>query len=99
MIKIESLEKACPECGGYGRIENPNWSQFWSSNEQLKQSFWSAELAEQWGVSEPSLLEQPHEPICFICKNCHGRGKVLTEDGAKLIEFIHFWINPNYQKL
>lgn len=41
-------------------------------------------------------LKTPVEPTFFFCRNYYGRGKVHTTEGKQLIEFIRFWLNPNY---
>lgn len=96
MLDIDSLDEICPECSGHGRIENPNWSRFWSKHEKLKEWFSRLGVEEQMEISQRMLPEQPAEPMFYTCKHCHGKGKILTEEGLKLIEFVRLWMNPNY---
>ncbi|KJR46731.1 hypothetical protein UF75_2857 [Desulfosporosinus sp. I2] len=51
---------------------------------------------EQITLVERIAPDQPDEPMFFVCRNCHGRGKILTDKGKRLMEFVRFWINPNY---
>ena len=92
MIDLKLLDKQCPKCSGLGRIENPQWLQFWTKLD----SYQSIEAEDQLLNSGKSTPDQPSEPMFFTCRECHGRGKVLTSDGKQLIEFIRFWMNPNY---
>lgn len=96
MIEIGEFDEACTGCGGRGRIENPIWAKYWAGHEKLKDWFWRLNIEEQLGILKKNLPDQPAEPMFFTCKQCHGRGRVLTEDGEKLIKFVRFWMNPNY---
>ena len=91
MINFDALDKPCPKCNGLGRIENPTWSEFW-----YQDLFRTLGVQEKADVEEEAALDQPDEPIFFLCKECHGKGKVLTDEGKRLIDFIKFWLNPNY---
>ncbi|WP_407312235.1 hypothetical protein [Desulfosporosinus sp. SB140] len=96
MIDLNVLDKQCSRCSGLGRIENPHWFQFWTKLEGLKNSFRISEIEDRSINFEKITPDQPTEPMSFVCKECHGRGKVLTSEGKQLIEFIRFWMNPNY---
>ncbi|WP_407311903.1 hypothetical protein [Desulfosporosinus sp. SB140] len=96
MIDLKVLDKQCPRCSGLGRTENPQWFHFWTKLDGLKDSFRTLETMDQLTTSENATPDQPTEPMFFICKECHGRGKVLTAEGKQLIEFIRFWMIPNY---
>ncbi|ODA42682.1 hypothetical protein [Desulfosporosinus sp. BG] len=96
MININALEKQCPKCFGLGRIENPTWLQFWTMQNDLKDGFQTLTDQAQETSVENADQGQPTEPIFFICRECHGKGKILTAEGKQLIEFVRFWINPNY---
>lgn len=92
MINFAALDKPCPKCNGLGRIENPAWSEFWHQD-----LFRATGTQEKLMGTAETVLTQPDEPIFFVCKECHGKGKVLTDEGKHLIDFIRFWLNPNYQ--
>ncbi|MGC7871984.1 hypothetical protein ACPUYX_10705 [Desulfosporosinus sp. SYSU MS00001] len=90
MIDFYALDKPCPKCSGLGRIENPQWLQFWTKMEPFRTSI------DQLSTLKMITSAEPTEPMFFVCKECHGKGKILTTEGKKLIEFIRFWLNPNY---
>ncbi|MHB1653366.1 MAG: hypothetical protein ACYCVD_12930 [Desulfitobacteriaceae bacterium] len=92
MLDISSTETVCPKCNGLGRIENPAWSRFWTTHYDFR----AFDVDEQLTITGKMLPEQPTEPMFYICRECRGRGKILTAEGEKLIKFIRFWINPNY---
>jgi len=96
MINIESLEQVCPECGGAGRIENSSWSDFWRQYGNLKEGVRTLDIQEQVTIDENMLLKQPAGPMFYVCKHCRGKGKLLTDDGEKIIRFLRFWLNRNY---
>ncbi|GAB6153098.1 hypothetical protein JCM17380_18480 [Desulfosporosinus burensis] len=96
MIDLNVLDKQCPKCCGHGRIENPTWLQFWTKQDGLKDSFRTLETKDQVTNFEKMAPGQPTEPMFFICRECHGRGRILTAEGKRLIEFVRFWMNPNY---
>ncbi|KJR44531.1 hypothetical protein UF75_5094 [Desulfosporosinus sp. I2] len=50
---------------------------------------------EQITLVEQIAPDQPDEPMFFVCRNCHGRGKILTDEGKRLMEFVRFWLNHN----
>ncbi|OLN29265.1 hypothetical protein DSOL_3602 [Desulfosporosinus metallidurans] len=85
-----------PKCCGLGKIENPAWYPIWATRSDLKDSFQILETKEKLTIAEETAPDQPDEPIFFICKKCHGRGKILTNEGKQLMEFVRFWLNPNY---
>ncbi|EGW39363.1 hypothetical protein [Desulfosporosinus sp. OT] len=91
MIDLDALDERCPKCNGLGRTENPTWFEFWD-----KDFFRTLGTQEKLSIVEEMTPDQPDEPIFFICKECHGRGKILTAEGKQLVEFIRFWLNPNY---
>lgn len=96
MIDLYTLDKQCPKCSGLGRIENPQWFLFWTKLDGLRDSFRTLGTEDKITKFEKATPDQPTEPMFFICRECHGRGKVLTDEGKQLIEFIRFWMNPNY---
>lgn len=96
MMNIDSLEQMCPECQGSGRIENSSWSDFWTLHGNLKNWFRTLDIQEQVKIGENMLQKQPAEPMFFICKRCKGKGKLLTDDGEKIVRFLRFWLNDNY---
>ena len=91
MVDLNNLDRKCPKCSGLGRMENPAWVKFWT-----KDWFRALDKEALYADSKKEGFRQPSEPMFFICKECHGKGKVLTDEGKRLIEFIRFWINPNY---
>ena len=95
MIDPSFLDKQCPKCCGLGRIENPTWLKYWSMHSGLMDSFRSLDTRELRTIAENEDLNQLSEPMFFVCKECSGKGKVLTDKGKRLIEFIKFWMK-NY---
>ncbi|EGW37354.1 hypothetical protein [Desulfosporosinus sp. OT] len=91
MIEFDALDEQCPECNGLGRTENPTWFEYWH-----KDLFRTLGTQEKLNIVKEAAPDQPDKPIFFICKECHGKGKVLTAEGKRLVEFMRFWLNPNY---
>ncbi|CAA7600292.1 Hypothetical protein DEACI_0944 [Acididesulfobacillus acetoxydans] len=96
MLELGRLERQCPVCKGQGRMENPNWAQFWRVQENMKNSFRTRNADEPLDIAAEMLPPEPSEPMFFLCQECHGRGKLLTPEGEILIRFVRFWLNPNY---
>lgn len=96
MVNVDLLERVCPKCKGSGRIENPIWSEFWHTHSNLKNWFRSLDLQDQMTNTEKMFQDQPIEPMFFFCKECSGKGKILTLEGEDLIKFVRFWMNDNY---
>jgi len=96
MIDLDVLDKQCPKCCGLGRTENPTWLRFWAMHSGLKDSFRTLETREQITNVEKMAPDQPTESMFFVCRECHGKGKILASEGKRLMEFVRFWINPNY---
>lgn len=96
MIDLNALDRKCPKCSGLGRTENPAWLQFWAMHPGPNE--WSRDLDAQElrTIAKHEDHNQPVEPMFFICRECHGKGKILTDEGKRLIDFVKFWINPNY---
>ena len=94
MFDINVLEKQCPRCSGLGRIGNPTWLHFWTSEERL--IFTPHILETKDNSINNDMLNQPTEPMFFVCRECNGKGKVLTSEGKQFIEFVRFWTNPNH---
>lgn len=92
MIDPSIFDKQCPRCSGLGKLENPAWLNFWTNQDRFQYSSQTLEIND----FENTTLNQPTEPMFFVCKKCHGRGKILTAEGKKLIEFVRYWMNPNY---
>lgn len=81
MIDLNALQEQCPECKGKGGIENTTWYHNWAMRNSKSQILETKEL---------------DESVFFFCRNCHGTGKLLTDEGKRLMEFVRFWMNPNY---
>lgn len=96
MIDINSFEQVCPECQGCGRLTNNSQEEYLSTNINLEGYFRGIELAEHYESAKQAIEhEAPENPISPLCKRCHGGGKVLTDEGARLMKFIRSWLNPN----
>ncbi|MDR3542500.1 MAG: hypothetical protein P4L69_16295, partial [Desulfosporosinus sp.] len=78
MINLDTLDKQCPKCCGLGRTENPAWYPIWATRNDLKDSVQILETKEKLSLVRKTAPDQPDEPIFFVCKECHGRGKILT---------------------
>jgi hypothetical protein len=91
MIDLNDLEKLCPKCSGLGRAEDPGYP-IWAQSDNLKNSFQVLETKESLTVVKEIDTDQLND----ICKECHGKGKILTDQGKLLIEFVRFWLNPNF---
>ena len=93
MIDLNMLEEQCPKCSGKGGIENTTWYHDWTMH-----NFRSQVLAtkNKSNIINNETPDPPCEPMLFFCRNCHGRGKILTDEGKRLMEFVRFWMNPNY---
>ena len=89
MIDLDVLDKQCPKCHGLGRTENPTWLQFWTIQSSLVDSFRTLE-EEQITLVEQIAPDQPDEPMFFVCRNCHGRGKYLPMKGNGLWSLLGF---------
>lgn len=90
-----TFDVQCPKCCGLGRTENPIWLQFWAMHSSLQDSFRILETREQITNVEKMAPDQPTKPMVFVCKVCHGKGKILTSEGKRLMEFVRLWMNPN----
>ncbi|WP_407307007.1 hypothetical protein [Desulfosporosinus sp. SB140] len=96
MIDLNALDRPCPKCSGLGRIDNPAWLPYWDMHNGLKGLSRTVDSQKLKIVDDNAGQGQPLEPMFFICKECHGKGKILTDEGKHLIEFVKFWSNPNY---
>ena len=94
MIDPSGLEEQCPKCNGKGGIENAEWYHnlpICNSRVHILET-----KKNKSEIVKDETPGQPDEPIFFLCRNCYGRGKVLTAKGKRLVEFVRFWMNPNY---
>jgi hypothetical protein len=82
LIDVDFLEQICEECHGSGKLTNKAWEKYFLINNNL--------------ANESMTYKKPEEPIFYLCKKCSGRGRVLTNEGSKLIKFLRNWLNPNY---
>ena len=93
MIDLNALEEQCPKCSGKGEIANTTWYHNWAMRNSKLQIL---KTHDKLNEIENGASEQPDESMFFFCRNCHGRGKILTAEGKRLMEFVRFWLNPNY---
>jgi hypothetical protein len=84
MIDLDFIEKQCPKCGGLGKTLNPAWYPFWVSRSNLNNSFPDMVL----NMVKNATLEELDEPKFYVCKECNGRGKILTDKVRDLLEYI-----------
>ncbi|MHB8124465.1 MAG: hypothetical protein ACYDEJ_02275 [Desulfitobacteriaceae bacterium] len=97
MIDVDSLEQICPDYHGCGRLTDYEWEEFLSNNSNLEDHFRNIEIEEHYNLAKQAIKhEATEEPIFHLCKRCSGKGKILTDEGAKLIKFLRNWLNPNY---
>jgi len=92
MIDLNVLEEQCPKCNGEGGVENTTWYHNWAMRNSKLQIL---KTKDEINIIKEAP-DQPDESVFFFCRNCHGRGKILTDEGKRLMEFVRFWINPNY---
>jgi DnaJ-class molecular chaperone len=92
MIDPNALEEQCLKCNGTGGIENTTWYHNWAMRNSKLQIL---KTKDEINIIKEAP-DQPDESVFFFCRNCHGRGKILTDEGKLLMEFVRFWINPNY---
>lgn len=89
MIDRNVLEEVCPKCNGKGSIEKATWYHNLAPRNIL-------ETKDKLKLIKTKVLnEAPNQPdnsLFSSCRNCYGRGKILTAEGRRLIEFIKFWI-------
>ena len=62
----------CPDCSGYGVIQNPMWKKLWADAEdsELTQEFVENWAIENCGGMTSLGLEE------LACDNCNGTGKL-----------------------
>jgi hypothetical protein len=82
LIDVDFLEQICPDCHGDGKFTSKAWEEYFSVSSNL--------------ANQSITYEKPNEPIFYLCKKCNGRGKILTDEGSKIINFLRNWLNPNY---
>lgn len=84
MINLDCFEKQCPKCGGLGKTLNPAWYPVWVSSNHLNNSFPDMLLC----IAKSEVLEELNEPKFYVCKECNGRGRILTDKVKDLLEYI-----------
>jgi len=92
MIDLNALEEQCPKCKGKGGIENTTWYHNWA----MRNSKFPILGTKDESNIIKEAPDQPAKSMLFFCRNCHVRGKILTAEGKRLMEFVRFWMNPNY---
>ena len=85
MINLDVFEKQCPKCGGLGKTVNPAWYPVWVTRSDLNNFFHSTGGL---NIVENATLEELDEPKFYICKECNGRGRILTDKVKDLLEYI-----------
>jgi len=93
MIDLNALEEQCPKCKGKGGIENTTWYHNWAIRNSKSQIL---ETKDKLSITKNEAPDQLDESVFFFCRNCHGSGKILTAEGKRIMEFVRFWLNPNY---
>ncbi|AFM42471.1 hypothetical protein Desaci_3590 [Desulfosporosinus acidiphilus SJ4] len=86
MINLDALKEQCPECSGLGKTVNPDWYPLWAAHSNCINAF---EVLNGHGlvdVKDTTTLEELDEPIFFVCKECKGRGQILTPLGRSIVE-------------
>ena len=85
MINLDVLEKQCPKCGGLGKTVNPAWYPVWVTRSDLNNSFPGRGVL---NIVENATLEELDEPMFYVCKECNGKGRILTDKVKDLLEYI-----------
>ena len=93
MIDLNALDEECPKCKGKGGIENTTW---YHDSARHNFKFQILETKDRLNIIKDEATDLPDTSRFFFCRNCNGRGKVLTAKGRRLMEFVRFWMNPNY---
>jgi len=93
MNDLNALEEQCPKCNGKGGIENTGWYHNLAIHNFR---FKVLETKDKSNILKNEAPDQLDESMLFFCRNCNGRGKILTAKGKRLMEFVRFWVNPNY---
>lgn len=93
MIDPNTLEEQCPMCNGKSEIRDSAWYRNWATRNSKSQILDVKDRLKKIRNADP---DQPDEAVFLFCRNCHGSGKILTEEGKRLMEFVRFWLNPNY---
>jgi len=93
MIDLNTLEEQCPKCNGKGGVENTIWYQDLARHNYKLQII---ETKDRLNIIEEEDTDRTGKSRFFFCRDCHGRGKVLTAKGRRLMEFVRCWMNPNY---
>ncbi|KUO71766.1 MAG: hypothetical protein APF81_06655 [Desulfosporosinus sp. BRH_c37] len=88
MIDLDVLDKQCPKCSGLGRTANPAWFPLWATRSDLKDSFQTLKSKEILNIVDKTTLEELDEPVFYVCKECNGKGKILTDKGKGLLEYL-----------
>lgn len=89
MFDLNKLEEQCPKCKGKGKIENTTCFH----NRVIQNSI--LETMNKLDI----IKEVPDQTVnteLFFCKDCCDRGKILTEEGKRFMQFVRFWQNTNY---
>lgn len=81
MIYLNALEEQCLKCNGTGGIENTMWYHNWAMRNSKLQIL---KTKDEINIIKEAP-DQPDESVFFFCRNCHGRGKILTDEGKLLI--------------
>lgn len=88
MIDLNEINKQCPKCGGLGKTVNPAWYPVWVTRSDLKDSFQILKSKELLDIVDRTTLEELDEPMYYVCKECNGKGKILTDAVKDLLEYI-----------
>ena len=83
MVDLQYLDKQCLKCGGLGKIVNPVWYPVWFTSSNQDSSFSGTVL--KLDHAELSRLD---EPKLYVCPECNGKGRVLTDRVKELLEYI-----------
>lgn len=51
------------------------------------------ETKDKLSIINNAAPDQLDGSVFFFCRNCHGTGEILTDEGKRLLEFVRFWLN------
>ncbi|KKN54148.1 hypothetical protein LCGC14_0594970 [marine sediment metagenome] len=78
MTQLPILDSRCVTCDGAGWVTNPLWREF-----HRKQSAAGIKTSDpDYWDGEPDELEE------IPCGECDGLGRILTDEGSRLLDFL-----------
>jgi hypothetical protein len=77
-VRTAAVE-VCPDCGGSGVLENPQWAAWWQLQEATERAWTATHPGEVWEKSPECALLEEHCPADDVaaeepCPSCEGDG-------------------------